>query len=82
MPWATETQRQDSMTLLRSVAFSKKLENHAAAVALSLHALQFRADSQDVACYSAMAAGVSDHVWSIGKIVNVLEIAEDLQHAA
>ncbi len=47
-------------------AFSKKVENHAHAVAL--HWYNFGRVPQDTTDHDAMAAGVSDHVWSLEEV--------------
>jgi hypothetical protein len=46
-------------------AFSKKVENHAAAVALHYMHNSFARIHKTLRITPAMAAGVSDHVWSI-----------------
>jgi IS1 family transposase len=53
-------------------AFSKKLENHAAMVALYFMYYNFGRVHQTLRVTPAMEAGVSDHVWSIEDIVNLL----------
>ena len=53
-------------------AFSKKVENHAAAVALYFMFYNFARVHQTLRVTPAMEAGVSDHVWSIEKIVGLL----------
>jgi len=50
-------------------AFSKKAENHAAAVALYFMHYNFARVHQTLRITPAMAAGVSDHVWSLEEIV-------------
>jgi IS1 family transposase len=54
-------------------AFSKKLENHAAMVALYFMYYNFGRVHQTIRVTPAMEAGVSDHVWSIAQIVALLE---------
>jgi hypothetical protein len=49
--------------------FSKKLENHIAAVALHFMHYNFARIHKPPRVTPAMAAGVSDHVWSIEEIV-------------
>lgn len=56
-------------------AFSKKLENHAAAVALHFMHYNFARIHKTLRCTPAMATGVSDHVWSIEEIVEMVEQA-------
>lgn len=53
-------------------AFSKKLENHAAAVALHFMHYNFARIHQTLRVTPAMAAGVTDHAWEIGEIVDLL----------
>jgi IS1 family transposase len=53
-------------------AFSKKLENHIAALALHYMHYNFCRIHQTLRVTPAMAAGVSDHVWNILEIVSLL----------
>jgi hypothetical protein len=53
-------------------AFSKKIENHAAAVALYFMYYNFGRVHQTLRVTPAMEAGVSDHVWSIEEIVALM----------
>jgi IS1 family transposase len=53
-------------------AFSKKVENHAAAIALYFMYYNFARIHQTLRVTPAMEAGVSDHVWSIEEIVGLL----------
>jgi IS1 family transposase len=53
--------------------FSKKVENHAAAVALYFMYYNFGRVHQSIRVTPAMEAGVSDHVWSIEEIVGLLD---------
>jgi hypothetical protein len=52
-------------------AFSKKVENHAAAIALYFMYYNFGRIHQTLRVTPAMEAGVSDHVWSIEEIVSL-----------
>jgi IS1 family transposase len=54
-------------------AFSKKVENQAAAVALHYMHYNFARIHQTLRVTPAMEAGVSDHVWSIKEIVGLLD---------
>jgi hypothetical protein len=54
-------------------AFSKKLENHAAMVALYFMFYNFARVHQTLRVTPAMEAGISDHVWNIAEIVNLLD---------
>ena len=51
--------------------FSKKLENHEAAVALHFMHYNFARIHMSLRITPAMAAGVSDHVWSLEEIVGL-----------
>jgi hypothetical protein len=53
-------------------AFSKKVENHCAAVALHFMHYNFCRIHQTLRVTPAMAASVTDHVWEIGEILNLL----------
>jgi IS1 family transposase len=53
-------------------AFSKKLENHAAAVALYFMYYNFARIHKSLRVTPSMAAGVSDHIWSLSEIANLL----------
>lgn len=48
--------------------FSKKIENHAAAVALHFIHYNFARIHKSLRITPAMAAGISDHVWSLEEI--------------
>jgi IS1 family transposase len=56
--------------------FSKKIENHAAAVALHYMAYNFVKIHKTLRVTPAMAAGVTDHVWELDEIVGLLEERE------
>src|SRR5712692_8898549 len=56
-------------------AFSKKLDNHKAAVALHYMHYNFARIHQTLRVTPAMEAGVSDHVWEIEEIVGLLDWA-------
>jgi len=53
-------------------AFSKKLENHAAAVALYAMAFNFCRVHEALRVTPAMQLGVTDHIWSIGELVDAV----------
>ncbi len=57
-------------------AFSKKIENHAHSVALHYMHYNFVRLHKTLRVTPAMAAGVTDRLWSIGDIVNLVELAE------
>jgi len=50
-------------------AFSKKIENHAAAVALFFMYYNFGRKHQTLGTTPAVKAGITDHIWSIDEIV-------------
>lgn len=56
--------------------FSKKFENHRAAVALHFMHYNFCRVHKTLGKTPAMAAGLADHVWPIDELVNVLEVQE------
>ena len=60
-------------------AFSKKVENHAHAVALHFMYYNFCKQHRAHRLSPAMAASVTDRLWDIGDIVNVLETWERQQ---
>jgi hypothetical protein len=51
-------------------AFSKKLENHEAAVALYVMHYNFCRVHETLRVTPAMQLGVADHIWSIGELVD------------
>jgi IS1 family transposase len=51
-------------------AFSKKLENHMAAVALYVAHYNFCRVHEALRVTPAMQVGVTDHIWTIGELVN------------
>jgi IS1 family transposase len=51
-------------------AFSKKLENHAAAVALYVAHYNFCRVHETLGTTPAIALGITDHVWSIGELID------------
>ena len=53
-------------------AFSKKVENHAAAVALWFMYYNFCRVHQTLRVTPAMEAGISDHVWTIAELLSLL----------
>jgi IS1 family transposase len=58
-------------------AFSKKLENHVAAIALHYMHYNFCRIHQSLRVTPAMEAGVSDHVWSMAELVQLLNNAKN-----
>jgi hypothetical protein len=57
-------------------AFSKKVANHEAAVALHFVQYNFCRVHQTLRVTPAMAAGVTDHVWSLEEVVGLLDAAD------
>ena len=55
------------------MGFSKKMENHAAAIALHSMFYNFVRVHQTLKVTPAMAAGVTDRLWEISDVVQVLE---------
>jgi hypothetical protein len=53
-------------------AFSKKVENHEAAVALHFLHYNFARVHQSLRVTPAMEAGITDHVWAIEDIVSLI----------
>ena len=64
-----------SMRLLTRLtnAFSKEVKNHTHAIALYFMNYNFARVHQTLRVTPAMAAGVTDHVWDIEEIVDLLE---------
>ena len=58
-------------------AFSKKVENHAHAVALHMMYYNFVRIHKTLRVTPAMAAGVADRLWEIADIANLVEEAEE-----
>jgi IS1 family transposase len=54
-------------------AFSKKVENHIAAIALHYMHYNFCRVHQTLRVTPAMEAGVTDHVWSVEELVGLIE---------
>jgi IS1 family transposase len=57
-------------------AFSKKIENHAAAISLHFMHYNFCRVHKTLKTTPAVAAGITDHVWGIEEIIGLLEEAE------
>jgi hypothetical protein len=54
-------------------AFSKKVENHKAAVALHFFHYNFCRIHQTLRVTPAMQASVADHVWSVDEVISLLD---------
>jgi len=65
-----------------SNGFSKKAENHAHSVAIHFIYYNFVRIHQSLRITPAMAAGVTDKLWSNTDMVGVTEDREDLQSGA
>jgi hypothetical protein len=63
-------------------AFSKKVENHACAVALHAMYYNFVRIHQTLKVTPAMAAGVTDRLWEMNDVVEPLEAFETAQKRA
>ena len=63
-------------------AFSKKIENHAAAIALHYFAYNFIKIHRTLRCTPAMAAGVTDRLWDVSELVALWEEDEHRQERA
>ncbi len=59
-------------------AFSKKIDNHAHAVALHFMFYNFVRIHKTLQCSPAMAAGVTDRLWELGDIVALIDAAAPL----
>jgi IS1 family transposase len=57
-------------------AFSKRVENHAAAVSLHMMHYNFSRKHQTIGTSPAVAAGVADHIWNIDEMIGLLEKIE------
>lgn len=57
-------------------AFSKKIENHIASVALYMMAYNFCRKHMTLGTTPAVKAGIADHIWSVEEIVGLLEARE------
>jgi hypothetical protein len=66
-----------------SNGFSRKIENHAAAIALNYFAYNFIKIHRTLRVTTAMAAGVTDRLWEVSDLVALLEAEEaGLERAA
>jgi len=60
-------------------AFSKKVENHAAAVALWFMYYNFCRVHQSLRVTPAMEAGLAGHVWTIKELITLLPLNHDVK---
>jgi len=72
--WSVRTSMRRYTRL--SNGFSRKVENHAAAVALNYFAYNFIQIHRTLRCTPAVAAGVADHFWSVEDLVALWESEE------
>jgi hypothetical protein len=77
--WTTRTNMRRYTRL--SNGFSRKIENHMAAVALNYFAYNFIKIHRTLRVTPAMAAGVTDRLWDVPDLVALLEIAESKKAA-
>jgi hypothetical protein len=77
--WSTRTSMRRYTRL--SNGFSRKLENHEAAVALNYFAYNFIRIHRTLRTSPAMAAGVTSKLWEVSDLVALLEAAESKQAA-
>jgi hypothetical protein len=56
--------------------FSKKLDNHAASVALYMMYYNFGRKHTTLGTTPAVKAGITDHIWSVEEIIGLLEERE------
>ena len=63
-------------------AFSKKLENHAAAISLHYMHYNFYRVHQTLRVTPAMQAGLTDRVWDVAEIVALLDAEAETSKAA
>ncbi|MDE3195731.1 MAG: DDE-type integrase/transposase/recombinase, partial [Acidobacteriota bacterium] len=57
-------------------AFSRKLENHAAQIAIFMVVYNFARKHMTLGTTPAVKAGIADHVWPIEEIIGLLEVRE------
>jgi IS1 family transposase len=77
--WSTRTSMRRYTRL--SNGFSRKLENHEAAVALNYFAYNFIKIHRTLRVTPAMAAGVTDRLWDVSDVVALLEATESKKAA-
>ena len=59
-------------------AFSKKIENHCAAIALYMMFYNFGRKHLTLGTTPAVKAGLTDHVWAVGEIIALLEARQEV----
>jgi hypothetical protein len=78
--WSVRTMMRRYTRL--SNGFSRKIENHAAAVALTYFAYNFIQIHRTLRVTPAMAAGVKERLWTVSDLVDLWESYEKEQRAA
>ena len=63
-------------------AFSKKIENHIASIAIHYMHYNFCRVHSSLRVTPAMEAGIADHVWTIDEMLSILDSKEDAKNAA
>jgi len=63
-------------------AFSKKIENHIASIAIHYMHYNFCRIHQSLRVTPAMEAGIADHVWRIDEMLSILDSKENAKNAA
>jgi len=63
-------------------AFSKKVENHIASIAIHYMHYNFCRVHQTLRVTPAMEAGITDHVWTIAEMVSILDSKQNANKAA
>jgi len=72
--WSPEPHHADADAAIHSTdAFSKKIENHRAAIALDYMHYNFCRVHQTLRVTPALEAGITDHVWNVEEIVALLD---------
>ncbi len=75
-------EQQCGATLDSQNGFSRKIENHAAAIALNYIAYNFIKIHRTLHATPAMAAGVTERLWDAGDLVGLLETEKRVERAA
>jgi IS1 family transposase len=78
--WSVRTMMRRYTRL--SNGFSRKIENHSAEVALTYFAYNFIKIHRTLCCTPAMAAGVTERLWSVSDLVEVWEAEISARRAA
>jgi IS1 family transposase len=78
--WSVRTSMRRYTRL--SNGFSRKIQNHAAAIALNYFAYNFIKIHRTLRVTPAMAAGVTDRLWDSSDLIGLLEEAEEMAKRA